>query len=161
MYDQTDLDDVQRRLKKQRLIALIPSVLLLAAGIAIFVVGRMHRSDKAWMLTALLTILGGGCYLFIYGLFIKPAKAYRALIQDMLHGRLRQTEGIFKSFAQETCDREGLPFHALMLNVGDRDDGEDDRLFYWDAQKPLPQMELGNRVRIFSNDNRVSCMERL
>lgn len=161
MYTQNDLDKVQRQLKKHRLIALIPSVLLLIAGIVVFVTGRMHRSDSAWMLTALLTILGGGCYLFVYGLAIKPAKAYRALIRDMMHGRLRQTEGIFKSFAPETCEREGLPFHALLLNVGDRDDGEDDRLFYWDAQKPQPQMELGSRVRIFSNDNRVSRMELL
>lgn len=161
MYTQTDLDEVQRQLNKHRLIALIPSVLLLIAGIAVFVIGRMNRSDSAWMLTALLTIFGGGCYLFVYGLVIKPAKAYRALIRDMMHGRLRQTEGIFKSFAPETCEREGLPFHALLLNVGDRDDGEDDRLFYWDAQKSQPQMELGSRVRIFSNDNRVSRMELL
>lgn len=161
MYFQTDLDEVQRQLKKVRLIALIPAVLLLAIGIAIFVVGRLNRSDSAWMLTALFTILGGGCYLFVYGLSIKPAKAYRALIRDMMHGRLRQTEGIFKSFAPETCDREGLPFHALLLNVGDRDDGEDDRLFYWDAQKPMPQAELGSHVRIFSNDNRISRMELL
>lgn len=161
MYNQHDLDEVQAQLKKHRVIALVPLALLLAAGIAVFVVGHMHRSDSAWMLSSLLTILGGGWYLLVYGLSIKPAKAYRTLIQDMMNGRLRQTDGIFKSFAQETCEREGLPFHALMLNVGDRDDGEDDRLFYWDAQKPLPQIQLGSRVSVFSNDNRISRMELL
>ena len=161
MYTQEELRQVQLQLKKKRLAAAIPTLLLLAVAIAVFVAGRMRRSDAAWILSALLTIFGGGYALFQYGLSIRPAKTYRNCVQEMLHGRMRQTEGVLKAFSEDICDRNGLPFHAVLLNVGEKNAPEDDRLFYWDAQKPNPEFSLGMQVRVFSNDNRISRMESL
>ena len=65
MYTAED-EALARRLWKKRLgIALVPLALGLAAGIALFIVGLMQRSDTLWMATAAQTILGGGAFLFL------------------------------------------------------------------------------------------------
>jgi hypothetical protein len=43
-----------------------------------------------------------------------------------------------------------------MINVGDKDDGKDDRLFYFDALKEWPDIPLGSRITIQHNDILVS-----
>jgi len=47
----------------------------------------------------------------------------------------------------------------MLVNVGERNDPEDDRLFYYDAYKPLPAMPIGTRVTVCSNDRLVASME--
>ena len=52
-----------------------------------------------------------------------------------------------------------MEVYAMLLNVGTRNDPEDDRLFYYDAYKPLPAMPIGTRVTVESNDRLVSSMK--
>ena len=158
MYTQEDMNKVERLLKKRWRVAAIPAVLLLAAGIALFVLGRINRSDTLWMVTAALTVLGGGYFLFLYGVGVKPARVYRRHVDYMLNGRMRETTGVLKSFSDAISDREGLECHAMMLNVGEKDDPEDDRLFYFDALKPWPGWPLGTRLTVKSNDKMVASI---
>ncbi len=160
LYTQEDLQQADAMFKRRLLAALLPAVLVIVLGVALFVIGRIHRSDTMWMWTAALTILGGGYFLFGYGVAVKPARIYRTHVGYMLNGRQRETTGVFKSFSEETSDRDGLICHAMMLNVGEVDDPEDDRLFYYDAYKPKPDMPLGTRVTVRSNDKAVSSMQR-
>ena len=76
-----------------------------------------------------------------------------------MHGRKRVTTGVFKSFSEDVCDREGLECYAMMVNIGEKDDPEDDRLFYYDAYKPHPAFELGERITVESNDKMVSSIK--
>lgn len=158
MYTHEDMAEIERLLKKRWRAAAIPAALVLAAGIALFVVGRMNRSDTMWMATAALTVLGGGYFLFLYGVWVKPARVYRRHVDYMLSGRMRETTGVLKSFSEDVSDREGLECHAMMLNVGERDDPEDDRLFYFDALKPWPGWEAGTRLTVKSNDKLVASI---
>ena len=64
MYTREDADQARRLWKKRLGLALLPAIVGLAAGIALFVAGRMRRSDTLWMVTAALTVLGGGAFLF-------------------------------------------------------------------------------------------------
>ena len=60
MYTQEDWTDINKMLKKRWAATAIPAALVLIAAIVVFVVGRIHRSASMWMLTSVLTILGGG-----------------------------------------------------------------------------------------------------
>ena len=144
-------------LHKRRWVAIIPGALLIAVAIAVFVAGQIGRSSTAWVWTVLLTVLGGGYLIFMFGVYVRPVAVYRYHVYYMLNGRQRETTGVFKSFAEEVSDRDGLLCHAMMVNVGDRDDPEDDRLFYFDTQKPRPAVSFGTRMTVWSNDKMVSA----
>ena len=158
MYTQEDLQEIGGMLRKRWRIAWVPAALIVALAVAVFVCGQLSRSDRLWMLTAFLTIVGVGYFLFIYGVMIRPARIYRTHVTYMLTGRMRTTTGVLKSFSQEVSDREGLECHAMMINVGEKDDPEDDRLFYVDIYKPF-DVPLGTRITVYSNDKMVSSFE--
>ena len=111
-----------------------------AAGITLFVVGQMRRSDTLWMATAALTVLGGGAFLFLFGVWAKPALDYLRHVERMLYGRKRETVGVLTRFSPELCERDGLWCHAMMVNLGSGEE-EDDRLVYYDDEKPAPAVE--------------------
>ena len=159
MYTHEDLQDIQMLLKKRWRMAVIPAVLILLAAVAIFVYGQLNRSDHLWKLTAALTILGGGYFLFVFGLYIRPARCYLVHVHYMLEGRKRTTTGVLKSFSEEISNRDGVECHAMMLNVGSTDDPEDDRLFYYDIHKPRPSCPVGTMVTVHSNDKMVASFE--
>jgi len=159
MYTQQEWQEMDRLVRKRWRVAIIPAALLLAAAIAVFVYGQLTRSDTLWRLTAGLTILGGGSFLFLYGLYVYPARQYRTHVHYMLNGRLRSTTGVFKSFSEDVSNREGVECHAMLINVGEKDDPEDDRLFYYDVYKPRPDMPLGSRITVCSNDRMVASIK--
>ena len=159
MYTQEDQKAINSMLHKRWLVTLIPSVFMLAIGIVIFVYGQLNRNDVLWMATVALTLLGGGYFLFFYGVYVRPARIYRKHVMYMLNGRMRETTGVFKSFSEDVSDREGLECHAMLLNIGEKDDPEDDRLFYYDVYKDRPAFTLGERVTVLSNDKMVSSMK--
>ncbi len=158
MYSEKDWANINQMLKKRWLIALIPSGIVLAAAIVIFVYGQLNRNDVLWMLTAFLTVLGGGYLLFFYGVSVRPTLIYRKNLRHLLNGRRRVTTGIFKEFSQDVTDRDGMECYAMLLNVGEKNNPEDDRLFYYDAYKPLPEVPIGTRVTVESNDKLVASM---
>ena len=159
MYTQEDWNDINVMLKKRWFATAAPAAVVLIAAIVVFVIGRIHRSDSMWMLTSLLTIIGGGYFLFFYGVSVRPARIYRRHLSFMLNGRKRVTTGVFKDFSEDVSDREGLECHAMLVNIGDKNDPEDDRLFYYDAYKPAPAFELGDRITVESNDKMVSAIK--
>lgn len=159
MYTQEDYTCVNAMLHKRWWAAVLPAALLLIAAVGIFVYGQQQRSDELWKLTVALTLIGGSYFLFFYGVSVRPALIYRKHIGYMLTGRKRTTTGIFKSFSEDVSDREGLECHAMLLNIGDKDDPEDDRLFYYDIYKDRPAMPLGTRVTVESNDKMVASIK--
>lgn len=154
MYTPEDEAQARRLWKKRLWLSLLPLIAGLGAGIGLFIAGRMQRSDTMWMGTAALTVLGGGAFLFLFGVWARPALDYRRHVERMLRGRKRETVGILTSFSPELCERDGLWCHAMMLNLGSGEE-EDDRLFYYDDEKPAPAMPVGTRVRVESNDKMV------
>lgn len=160
MYTQEDFEQIKAMVKKRWLVAACPAAAIVLAGIVLFVLGRIARSSSMWILTAALTVIGGGYFLFFYGVYVRPARVYRTHVDYMLNGRMRETTGRFKSFSEEISDREGMECHAMLLNVGEKDDPEDDRLFYYDALKARPEMPLGTKVTVRSNDKMVASIER-
>lgn len=156
MYSEDELLGIRQRVRKRWWIATAPCALAFAAAIAVFVYGQLSRSETLWMVTVALTILAGGAFLFLYGVYVRPMRLYMKHVDMMLHGRRRETTGVFKSFSDEVQDKDGLDCHPMFLNIGDKDDENDDRLFYYDVYKAKPEFPLGTRVTVVSNDRMVS-----
>ena len=158
MYTRQDQQQAARQAKQRTLIAFIPAAVVFALAVILFIVGRMNRSEQMWKVTAALTVLAGAYATFFYGVYAKPMRDYRNHINYMLDGRLRETTGYLIDFSENPSERNGIECRAIMLNVGEKDDREDDRLFYYDAKKlPLP-FEMGTKVTVTSNDMLVSAM---
>ena len=156
MYTRQDQQQAARQTRQRTLIAFVPAAVVFVAAVILFIIGRMNRSESMWMVTAALTVLAGAYATFFYGVYAKPMRDYRNHINYMLDGRLRETTGYLIDFSENLSERNGVDCHALMINVGEKDDREDDRLFYYDVKKlPLP-IELGKKVTIVSNDRLVS-----
>ena len=158
MYTREEQKQAAKQTRNRLLFSFVPAALLIVAAIVLFVLGPLDRTDDAWKLPALLTLVGGVYAIFFYGVLAKPMRSYSQHINYMLDGRLRETTGYLIDFSENPSERNGIECRAIMLNVGEKDDREDDRLFYYDAKKlPLP-FEMGTKVTVTSNDMLVSAM---
>jgi len=160
MYSPNDVTEIDKLLKKRGTLTIVPAVTVVVLAVVVFVYGQLQKSDHLWKLTAALTILGVGYGLFFYGVYVRPVRLYRRHVQFMLEGRKRETTGVFKSFADQLSDRDGILCHAVMINVGTADDPEDDRLFYYDAQFARPDIPFGTLVTILSNDKMIASFQK-
>lgn len=158
MYTAKDEAQALALWKKRIRLAALPCAAAVLAAAALLVLGRMRRSDTLWMASAALTILGGGYFLFLFGVWAKPALDYLRHVRQMLNGRTRETEGVLVSVSDTPSARDGITCYALMLNLGSGEP-EDDRLFYFDAEKPRPDALVGLRVRVRSNSNMIAAIQ--
>ena len=156
MYTDEELQNVAKMKQKRLWIAIVPAAVLLAAAIAIFVYGQTNRSDTLWRLTAALTVVGGGYFLFYFGLCVRPVIFYERHVQNMLYGRRHENTGLLKEVGEQVCEKNGVQCRPVMINIGEKDDGKDDRLYYFDLKKEWPDLPLGSRVTIISNDMMVA-----
>lgn len=156
MYTRQEQQQADKQAKQRLWITFLPAALVFAAAVTVFVIELLDRNTDAWKLPAVLTLLAGVYAVFFYGVYAKPMLSYRKHINYMLDGRLRETTGYLIQFSENLSERNGVECHAIMINVGEKDDREDDRLYYYDAKKlPLP-CELGRKVTVVSNDMMVA-----
>lgn len=159
LYSEIDRTQVSAELKKRRWLVILPSVLLLALAVASFVWFRLHRNVDGWVWTALITVLSGSYFLFFYEVYLRPVSLYYKHVSYMINGRMRETLGLLKSIDPMVLDKDGLDCISLTINVGEKDSPEDDRLFYVDALKAIPEVPVGTRIRVLSNDRMVASLE--
>lgn len=124
--------------------------LLVLAGV---VYSLIIRSEA---LTAGLTLLMGALLIFFYDLTIKPLHCYAVLLNNLLHGRTRELDCTFLSADADVSVVDGVKYYALSLEQKDDDGDPFERMLYWDAQKPLPQLEGGERLHIVYHDRMVA-----
>ncbi len=155
MYQQSDWLENSHQLKRRLLALLIPMVFFLA-GIAV----SLLRSVRLQWLTILLTILGGSMAIFCYGMFISPVASYGRHLRNVLEGRTRETTGLLTEVASQPCIREGVEYYPITVNVGDKGDAADDRLFYYDVHKGMPPYAPGDRITVVSHDKAVADIRR-
>ena len=156
MYAEADRVTAQEQLRRRWMITIIPAAVLMATGVIVFSICQNQRQDWGWIFACAMTILGGGYFLFLLGVYLLPMKAYAKHIGYMLTGRMRKTEGRLTDVSDETVDRDGLDWYAITVNIGENAFSEDDRLLYYDALKSRPDIPIGTQVKIFSNDKMIS-----
>lgn len=153
LYTEQDYQDIASQLRRRWIALLIPSVLMLAGVVASFV-ARIRP------LTIGLSIALGVIFIFCFGMFISPVNAYLRHLDDVLHGRVRQVTGAFKSMDQQSVTRDGVRYYPMMINVGSMEDEEDDRLFYYDANLPRPDWQVGEKLTVTAHDKALGAWER-
>ena len=159
LYTETDREQVKRERNKRLWVVLLPTVAFLLLAAASFIWFRLHHDVGGWIWSALITIIGGAYFLFFYEVYLRPVSQYRKHVEFMLDGRKRETLGILKERNDDVADHNGMDCRSLTVNVGERNDPEDDRLFYLDAQKAMPAIEIGTRVCVLSNDRMVADIQ--
>lgn len=160
MYRQEDREAAKAEAQKRWIVTVLPGGLLFLAGVIVFVLCQIRRQDWGWIFACACTILGGAYGVFFYGVYLKPVLVYKKHVNYMLDGRKRETTGLLQEVAQEVADKDGLDCYAVIVNVGERNDPEDERLFYVDALKGRPEIPLGSRVTVVSNDKMVAGLQK-
>lgn len=153
MYTENSLQDINRQFTRRVAAFSVPAVLLLAA----IVMSLVYRKELA---TELLFIALGALAIFAWGMFLSPVHAYRKHVKSLLRGRNRDNTGVFKGFDAQHVDKDGVQFVPFLINVGRTQDERDDRLFYFDANLPLPAWQEGDLITITSQDKAVVSWER-
>ena len=152
MYDENDLKKAQEATKRAQILMLVPAGVLLALAIWSFIV-------RIKWLTILLTALAGCWMIFIYHMKRLPARAYQEHVRSALRAPKKNAEGRYLRMEATPVERNNVMYYAFYLNVGEKQDPEDDRLFYYDAVKTLPDWKSGDRLRVISYDKFVSSYE--
>lgn len=150
MYTEKDYQENREQLKTRLIASIVPA----SIGLILSLVSFLLRWPEA--VTMILSIISIGGFLFVYTMFISPVIAYGKHVDHALRGRTRSIEGTFVSMESEAVGRDGVNFYPMTLNVGNLDDEEDDRLFYYDANLPRPDWKAGDKLEITSYDNRVT-----
>ncbi len=154
MYTEQDYRDICAQANRRWAALLIPSALVLAGVVVSFI----FRQKIVTM--ALSALLGMG-FIFCYGLLIAPVTAYRRHLDEVLHGRVRQTTGAFKEMEEQSVLREGVRYYPMMINVGKMEEPEDDRLFYYDANLPRPDWQAGDMLTVTAHDKALGAWKKM
>ncbi len=155
MYQISDWEENRLKLRRRLLALLLPMIPLLAG----IVVSLLPNIRLQW-LTILLTILGGAAAIFCYGMFIGPIVSYSRHLKNVLEGRWRETTGCLREIGSQSCFREGVEYYPMPINIGDKGDEADDRLFYYDVHKGMPPFSLGDMITVVSHDKAVAEIRR-
>lgn len=153
MYSEQDYQAISAQYKSRLSAVCLPAAALL--GLAVFCFVRRI----IWLGIA-STILCGAVCIFCMELFVLPVKHYRRHLDNVLHGRVRSTTGAFKEMEEKAVPREGVKYYPMMLSVGNPDNPEDDRLFYYDANLPRPDWKAGEIITVTAHDKAVGAWSR-
>lgn len=154
MYDKNDLSKARRSARNALLLMLLPAIPLLGGVVWSFIV-------RVKWLTMLLSMLTGCWIVFIYHMVLVPRRAYLEHIESAMGRSQKEFEGRYTRMEETPVERNNVMYYAFYLNVGEKQDPEDDRLFYYDALKPLPGWKAGDRLHISSYDKFVSSYQKL
>ena len=137
----------------------IPFGMLCAIAIAAYIITHNARMEAGWWIVSAAVIVAGAFLIFFWGVYLSPLSKYERHVNQMLHGRQRETRGVLKEVETELCHRDGVDCRRVWINVGDKNADEDDRQLYLDALKPMPEIALGTPVIATSNDNMISDLK--
>jgi len=150
VYGEADMKRAEAALRRAALIA----GALGAAALLMTALGLILRI-KAFAIAA--AAVGGGAVYGWIALKLVPWSAYVKFLREMAQGLKRETCGAVVSLSDETRLADGVVVRDLMLDAG----ADSDLLFYWDEEKPRPDLAPGARVRITSFGKFVTALEPL
>lgn len=137
MYSEKDTLEINRRIRRYRLL-LLPVLAVLAA---LCVVGYVRRVK--WLaLGGLALLAAAGCFGFIF--FLLPCLRYQAFLRDMREGLSREMVGSVVSVSDQAEPQDGAmvyPVHLLLTEE------QDERIVYLNASKRDGMPPVGTEAR--------------
>ena len=125
--------------------------------IAVLVYSLMVRIE--W-LTSGSTILILAGLIAAYDLAIKPLVCYRRHLNNVLHGRVRESTLPFVALGEDVNMVDGVAYRAMTCQDTDGKGRPYDRLFYFDSLKPFPDFAEGEMLHIIHHDLVVADVTR-
>lgn len=152
MYTEQELYAIEQQ-KKKRWLLLGLFCLVLLAGIVYSLTIRQEA------MTSGLTCLMGVVLIFFYELTIKPLNCYATFLNNALHGRKRELDCVYQGMEEDISVVEGVRYYSMSLLQKDDDGDLFERMLYWDAQKPRPEVNPGDRLHIVYHDRMVADLK--
>lgn len=154
MYTEQDLLSIRKQLKTRWTILGVVALLFIAAIVYSLII-------RVEALTAGLTIAMGAILIFTFDLALKPLHCYAALLDNLLHGRTRELDCTYHSIDADISLVDGVKYYGMSVLQQDEDGGDPfERLLYWDAQKPIPQLNQGEKLHIVYHDRMIASLNR-
>lgn len=135
---------------KQKKIRVILFSILAAAFLAVMIVFTAMRIQPLSIASA---VVGFMVSYFIWSFKVNPWVKYDRHLREVRSGQKRETACEIMYFTDETRLVDGVEVHELIARVGKEE--EDERLYYWDADKERPDLKEGDKVSIVSYGNFV------
>jgi len=151
MYTEQELTGIQSQQKKRWVALAVPEVVLLAGLVA----SLMVRQERV---TVIITLVMGVLMIAGYDLFIKPLRCYEKHLSNVLHGRIHEVECNYARTDEEISLVDGVAYHAMTFTTVDEKNKPYDLLFYYDAEKPLPNIPEGAKVKVTYHDHEVAAL---
>ncbi len=151
LYTEQDFEVTRQTLKKRVVILAVIIVVTIVMDI-LFVTALRHH------IAALATALIGSWAAYMYASTqMMPWFKYWRYQEDMKTGLSREMQAQFVSCSSTTRISDGVEFHEFIVRVGDGED--DERLFFWDDDKQLPEIAEGQMMNIRSFGNYITALE--
>ncbi len=151
LYTEQDFAATKRTFWTRVLIlALIIAAMI---GLEALFMGPLRNRYAVWIVAAV-----GCCLSYAYlTTQVMPWYHYMAYQSDMRHGLSRETDAWYVSCTDSTRVADGVEFHEFIVRVGDGE--EDERLFFWDDDKKLPELKEGQKLHIRSFGNYITELQ--
>ena len=141
LYSEKDIIQINQQLKKRYTVIFIIFALFLALVIWSFVV-------RIQWLSMVAVFLAGVTFIFGIDVFCLPLHRYRKLITSALTGRTHTGAFEFKEAESDISMIDGISCKSLIF-LGEPDKhGSREQRFYWDAERPLPDLKPGDPVSL-------------
>lgn len=160
--------DAQRngaRIRRMMIVFGIGTAIAICLIVASFIwrdASHLNNPNEAasQVITIAVTGVWGSLVIFLWSMKLSPLLSYRRYLREIKGGLSRDVQGVVIQFDEGPTFRDGLNFYAMIVNIGDVDNPEDERLLYWDAHLPRPQIQAGDRVRARAHGNDIIALER-
>ena len=146
MYTETDFQNA----KKQTRVRVAGTIVLSVLFFALVLFLNRRRLQYAAMAVG---AVGFMAVYFVCSFKVSPWVKYNRFLREMQNGQRRRAECEFLYFTPETRLHDGVEVHEMIVTVGAEE--ADERLYYWDADKPMPALQKGDRVAVESFGNFV------
>ncbi|MBE5811002.1 MAG: hypothetical protein E7318_08735 [Clostridiales bacterium] len=154
IYSEADYTAIQAQKHKRWLIIGIPCAVFAAALIVSLFIRLQWLTIACTLIIGVLLIAG-------YDLFIKPLRCYALHLKNCLDGRTHECTLPFIRLSENIDLVEGVRFHQLLVSDTDAKGRPYERLFYFDAEKTLPDIQEGDLIHIVHHDLAVADVQLL
>lgn len=147
-------DEYLAGVKRGVLMRLCVMLALIAAVVGVLAAACVFRWQVAMYVIA---GVGFASIMFLWSMKLTPWLRYWKFMNDMVNGQKRTVEVTFVYATPETRFFDGVEVHDFVTRVGDKE--EDERLYVFDADKPLPDYKEGQKLKVTSYGNFVVGIE--
>ncbi|MDL2206025.1 hypothetical protein LJC33_03805 [Eubacteriales bacterium OttesenSCG-928-N13] len=150
MYTTQDINRALTERNKRIVLAAV----MMALAILCIVIGALIRNKPLMMIGPSVF----GClFYFLWEFKAMPYARYARYLSDINTGLSHETEARFVSMSEQPRLNNGVMYYDFIVSVGS--EPEDERLFYFDADKPKPSIPEGENLSITSFGNYITNLE--